>query len=74
MSDVSGAIYWSRLDRLYYASTREDAAEAGFDDAFIYEQILLPHEERTIAAGRMLREAGREPLTRWMRSDKKTHY
>ena len=32
-----GAVYWARLDALYYAATQEDAARAGFDDAFIYD-------------------------------------
>lgn len=43
-----GAIYWARPDRVVYACTRDDAAEAGFDDAFIYKEILLPLEQRTI--------------------------
>ncbi len=34
-----GAIYWSRAKAVYYASTKEDAAKAGFDDSFIYEEI-----------------------------------
>ena len=36
-----GAIYWARLETVFYAATREDAAKSGFDDAFIYEQIGL---------------------------------
>lgn len=43
-----GAIYWARPDRVVFACTRDDAAEAGFDDAFIYKEILLPLEQRTI--------------------------
>lgn len=43
-----GAIYWARPDRVVYACTRDDAAEAGFDDAFIYRELLLPLEQRTI--------------------------
>lgn len=37
-----GAIYWARLDRVYYANTQEDAAQIGFDDRFIYEELKLP--------------------------------
>src|SRR6266567_139029 len=37
-----GAIYWARPDRVYYAGTREDAAAAGFDDALIYDELLVP--------------------------------
>ena len=36
MSDVSGAIYWAHLDKIYYANDRNDAAKIGFDDDFIY--------------------------------------
>ena len=34
-----GAIYWARIKKVYYAATRHDAAEAGFDDNFIYTEI-----------------------------------
>ena len=37
-----GAIYWARPDHVYYASSRTDAAAAGFDDDFIYSQIRFP--------------------------------
>lgn len=43
-----GAIYWARPDRVFYANTRHEAAEAGFDDAFIYEEINVPPTERKI--------------------------
>ena len=43
-----GAIYWARPDKVYFASTRFDAADAGFDDALIYEEILVPAAQRTI--------------------------
>jgi len=44
-----GALYWSRPKKIYYASTRADAANIGFDDSYIYEQISLPIEQRKIA-------------------------
>lgn len=43
-----GAIYWARPARVYYASTKEDAAKAGFDDSFIYREIALPEPQRSI--------------------------
>ena len=43
-----GAIYWARPDRVYYACTKEDAANAGFDDAFVYKEIDLSPESRQI--------------------------
>jgi len=43
-----GAIYWARLKKVYFACDRQDAAQAGFDDHFIYEEILLHPEKRQI--------------------------
>lgn len=43
-----GAIYWARLDRVVYAGTQTDAAEAGFDDSFIYKEIALLMSSRSI--------------------------
>ncbi len=42
------AIYWSRIDRIYFASTREDAARIGFDDAAVYEEVAAPMSQRRI--------------------------
>ena len=41
-----GAIYWARPARVYFANSAADAAQAGFDDAFIYEELTLPHVRR----------------------------
>lgn len=43
------AIYWARLDAIYYANDRDDAARVGFDDDHIYREIALPVSERAIA-------------------------
>src|SRR5579871_1572728 len=43
-----GALYWARPRRVVYASTRHAAAAAGFDDAFIYEEIGLPDAQRRL--------------------------
>ena len=43
-----GALYWARPDRVVYAASRYEAAEAGFDDAFIYEEIGLADRDRRI--------------------------
>ena len=42
-----GAIYWARLDNIYYANNRKDAAHIGFDDDFIYNELALNPAERT---------------------------
>lgn len=43
-----GAIYWARPSKVYFANTRHEAAEAGFDDAFIYEEINVAPDKRKI--------------------------
>ena len=60
-----GAVYWSRLRRVVYASTKDDAAEIGFDDSIIYDQFLLPHARRSIPQEQMLREEALEAFRAW---------
>lgn len=43
-----GAIYWARPDKVYFANSKADAARIGFDDHFIYDELLLPLKERHI--------------------------
>jgi len=43
-----GAIYWSRPAKVYYANSRQDAADIGFDDSFIYEQVNIAHKDKLI--------------------------
>ena len=50
------AIYWSRLDKIYYANTREDAKNIDFDDSFIYLEIPKKISERKIKMTQMLRD------------------
>jgi guanine deaminase len=42
------AIYWARIPTVYYGNTRQDAADIGFDDDFIYQQVPLAPEKRAI--------------------------
>lgn len=69
-----GAIYWARLDKVYYASTKEDAALAGFDDSFIYKEIALPEPARSIPFLHAKEpEAGKE-FQCWETNDTKVKY
>src|SRR5438067_821655 len=43
-----GALYWARPARVFFAATHDDAAAAGFDDSFIYHQIMVPHSQRSV--------------------------
>ena len=69
-----GAIYWARPDRVYFAATASDAAEAGFDDSFIYEELKVAHRERKIPFEPMLREAGLEPFREWNQTSDRIKY
>jgi len=51
-----GAIYWARLDKLYYAGTKDDAAKADFDDSMIYRELCIPKEERSLPSTQLLRK------------------
>ena len=69
-----GAIYWAHLSRLYFAGTKTDAAEAGFDDAFIYEELPLDIKQRQLPTETMMHEEALEPFKAWMKSTDKTEY
>lgn len=69
-----GAIYWARPDQLFYACTKEDAAGAGFDDAFIYHEIHLDHQARTIPFKGLLQEEAQALFTNWINKSDKTPY
>ncbi|MFW5972346.1 MAG: nucleoside deaminase [Bacteroidota bacterium] len=60
-----GAVYWARVDRVFYAASQRDAAEAGFDDAFIYREMTLPRSQREIPMGQVLGEDGGRPFAAW---------
>lgn len=69
-----GAIYWARLDKMYYACTKKDAAGIGFDDAFIYEELSLPLISRKIKGFELAREKGLEAFQLWKDKEDKTAY
>ena len=60
-----GAIYWARPSRVFFAATHQQAAAAGFDDSFIYQQIAAPHGERTIPMIHLVEESGTRPFEEW---------
>jgi len=68
------AIYWARLERIYYANTRQDAAAIGFDDDFLYREINLPAAARTKPISRALPEEAKIVFDDWSKKTDKTHY
>ena len=69
-----GAIYWSRISKLYFANTKEDAAAIDFDDQFIYNEIDLPIAERKLPTIEILREEALEAFSKWESSPFKVKY
>ncbi|MDR0618514.1 MAG: nucleoside deaminase [Bacteroidales bacterium] len=68
------AIYWARIDKIYYANTKKDAAKISFDDSFIYEQIALPYSKRSIPVVQLLRNEAVEVFEIWKNKTDKTAY
>jgi tRNA(Arg) A34 adenosine deaminase TadA len=69
-----GAIYWARPDRVFYACVAADAAAAGFEDAFIYDELKLPLVARRIPMQQLLREESLTIFSLWMDQETKTPY
>ncbi len=68
------AAYWAHIDKIYYGSTKDDAKKAGFDDSFIYEQINLKPEKRSIPAVNIFREQAIEAFSMWEEKEDKIEY
>jgi guanine deaminase len=69
-----GAIYWTRLARVYFGGLAADASQVGFDDSFIYREIAQPHAEREIPMVQMMREEALAAFRAWQeKSDKMTY-
>ncbi len=68
------AIYWARMEKIYYAAKSDDAAEAGFDDSFIYREINLPHEKRSIPSEKLDTDMATKPFREWIRMEQKIEY
>ena len=68
------AIYWSRLDKIYYANTREDAKKIDFDDSFIYLEIPKKIDDRKIKMTQMLRDEALKAFEIWDKKVDKIKY
>ena len=69
-----GALYWARPARVYFAATKADAAQAGFDDAFIYQQLDVPYPERAIPMFHVSGNGATRPFDAWRAKLDKTEY
>lgn len=68
------ALHWARIERVYFACNRSDAARAGFDDALLYEEFERPASARKLAAAEFLREEGLEAFRAWLAKEDRRPY
>lgn len=68
------AIYWARIDKLYYANTKADAGNIGFSDNFIYEEFAKPESQRRIKITAMMRDEAIAAFKKWENKGDKTEY
>ena len=69
-----GAIYWAHLDKIYYANDRKDAADIGFDDDFIYQEIEVKPQYRKKPSEILMREEGLEAFRIWNKKTDNIEY
>lgn len=69
-----GAIYWARLDAIYYANTKKDAAAIGFDDQFIYEELDQSMNQRQLPIIQLMRNEALGAFKAWEGSPLKIAY
>jgi tRNA(Arg) A34 adenosine deaminase TadA len=69
-----GAIYWAHLDHLYYGANKHDAADAGFDDQFIYEELEQPIASRRLTTEILIPQEAQAPFQLWKEYEARTEY
>jgi guanine deaminase len=68
------AIYWSRCAAIFYGNSAADAADAGFDDSFLYEEVSRPLDQRKIPTTRLLGNEALESFNAWRTQMDKIEY
>ncbi len=69
-----GAIYWARLDKMYYANNKTDAKNIGFDDSFIYDELELKPSDRKLPSEVLLSNEAIKAFEAWAQKDDKIEY
>ena len=68
------SIYWARIDRIYYGNNRDDAAGIGFDDEFLYREVALPLEQRSLPIEPLLSEEAKRGFEAWTQNPDRVEY
>ena len=66
-----GAIYWAKIECIYYGNSKHDAAGAGFDDEFIYNELDKTMEQRKLPIQQLLRDEALQAFKLWEKSPMK---
>ena len=69
-----GAIYWAHLDKIYYGCSKKDAADAGFDDSMIYDELALPMEGRMKPVEKLLSDEAMSSFDAWREAEDRVEY
>jgi len=69
-----GAIYWARIDKIYFGNTKKDAAKIDFDDEFIYQELDLPLTERNLPIEQICRDEAIKAFEEWENKPDKIKY
>ncbi len=68
------AIYWARIEKIYYANTRRDASHIGFDDGVFYEELTKPLSRRRLSMEQVLRDEALLVFQEWQNKEDRVHY
>lgn len=69
-----GAIFWARIEKIYYGNSRTDAHKIGFDDEIIYKEVTNPHDKRLIPVEQKLRDDAYAAFLTWEKNPHKIMY
>ena len=68
------ALYWAGIERICYANTKRDATAIEFDDSFIYDQLRLDYDRRSIHCEHFMRSEALEAFVKWQNKTDKIEY
>lgn len=68
------AIYWAKIERIYYANTKQDAEDIGFSDKLIYDELEKPINQRSLPISQMMRNDAQTAFKLWDQSSMRTEY
>jgi tRNA(Arg) A34 adenosine deaminase TadA len=68
------AIYWAKIDKIYFGNTKKDAGQIGFSDDFIYKEIDKPLNKRSVPAYQLMNKEAKIAFKLWSEKNDKTVY